>query len=77
MYGCNPLIPGDDDGTVSVSSTRLPGASDYILVHCLHSFLMFDDDICKHTRLFLKKGHFRKEGEPRPIEKETLKEKEK
>ncbi len=76
MHGYNPLIPGDDDGTVSVSSTRLPGASDYILVHCLHSFLMFDDDICKHTRLFLQKGHFRKQGEPHPILKTIPKEKE-
>lgn len=70
MKGYNPLIPGDDDGTVSVSSARLPGATDFILSHSLHSFLMFNDDVIQQTHRFLKEGHFRKNGKPHPIPKE-------
>eukprot|EP00913_Durusdinium_trenchii_P023283 g21861.t1 len=40
LNGYNPLVPGDDDGTVSVTSARLPGAADFMTVKCLHSFLM-------------------------------------
>ena len=37
--GYNPLIPGDDDGVVTVESTRLPGARDFRVLPVLHSFL--------------------------------------
>src|SRR4051812_48020884 len=30
--GYNPLLPGDDDGVITVESTRLPGARDFRLV---------------------------------------------
>ncbi len=65
--GYNPLVPGDDDGTVSVDSARLPGARDYATVKCLHSFLMSHADTISYTREFLKTGQFRKEGERQPI----------
>ncbi len=65
--GYNPLIPGDDDGTVTVESTRLPGASDFATVECLHSFIMKNADAIAYTSKFLKTGRFRAEGDPRPI----------
>lgn len=65
--GYNPLVPGDDDGTVSVESARLPGAADYAAVQCLHSFIMNHADTIKYTLNFLQKGQFRKDGEPQPI----------
>ena len=65
--GFNPLIPGDDDGTVSVSSTRLPGATDFITIRALHSFMMFNDDVINSTIRFLKTGRLRKTGESHPI----------
>jgi hypothetical protein len=65
--GFNPLIPGDDDGTVSVESTCLPGACDFATVPALHSFMMNHADTITYTRHFLKTGQFRKDGERKPI----------
>ncbi len=66
--GYNPLISGDDDGTVTVASTRLPGATDFLQVNgLLHSFLMFDNRVIDATVRFLDEGRLREEGEPEPI----------
>lgn len=67
LKGFNPLIRGDDDGTVSVNSTRLPGAADFILLPVLHSFMMNDARSIAHTLQFLKTGKFRESGESQPI----------
>lgn len=67
LNGYNPLVPGDDDGTVSVSSARLPGAADFMTVKCLHSFLMSDADAIDATVRFLKSGRLRETGEPHAI----------
>jgi hypothetical protein len=67
LKGYNPLIPGDDDGTVTVACTRLPGAADFITVPGLHSFLMNRDDAIEHTVRFIQTGRFRAEGPPHPI----------
>ena len=37
--GFNPLLPGDDDGVVTVASTRLAGASDFVIVPAIHALL--------------------------------------
>ena len=66
--GYNPLIPGDDDGTVAVSSTRLPGANDFISKPVLHSFLMFNKECIEHTSRYLKTGKFREKEPAQPIE---------
>lgn len=65
--GYNPLIPGDNDSTVSVSSTRLPGASDFVLLPVIHSFLMTDVRCIEATRYFLKHGQFIAGRAPSPI----------
>lgn len=65
--GFNPLIPGDDDGTVCVSSARLAGATDFAIVKCLHSFLMNDQSVVEQTVRFLKEGRLRESGERQPI----------
>jgi pimeloyl-ACP methyl ester carboxylesterase len=67
LTGYNPLVPGDDDGTVSVTSARLPGAADFLLVPCIHSFLMKNDTVIDSTVRFLESGQLRKEGDPHPI----------
>ncbi|MFK7776699.1 MAG: hypothetical protein QM501_01090 [Gimesia sp.] len=67
LKGYNPLIRGDDDGTVGVSSTRLPGAADYILLPILHSFMMSDSVAITHTLRFLDTGKFRESDEVQPI----------
>jgi len=65
--GYNPIVPGDDDGTVSVESTRLPGARDFMTFKCVHSFLMGNAEVIDHTIRFLKSGRLRKEGKRKPI----------
>jgi len=73
ITGYNPLIPGDDDGTVTVASTRLPGASDFILIEGgMHSFLMFDERVVDATMRFLEAGGLRAEGEKRPIPRKPV-----
>jgi pimeloyl-ACP methyl ester carboxylesterase len=71
--GFNPLIPGDDDGTVSVEATRLPGAADFMTVPVLHSFLMGNKDVIAATRRFLSTGALRAKeaSEPIPAAKQT------
>jgi pimeloyl-ACP methyl ester carboxylesterase len=69
MDGYNPLIPGDDDGTVGVSSTRLAGAADFATVRGLHAFLMANDESIDQTLRFLQEGRLRAEGQPHPIPK--------
>ena len=67
--GWNPLIPGDDDGTVSVECTRLPGAADFATVRCIHSFLMNNEEVIDLTARFLKEGRLREDGDRQPIPK--------
>jgi len=69
--GFNPLLPGDDDGTVTIASTRLPGASDFLRIPKLHSFLMSDETAIAAVQCFLEHGRFSMEREPAPIVKDT------
>ena len=55
--GYNPLIPGDDDGTVGVSEARLVGESDHLAVRGAgHSFLMTNAAVRAATVRFLRAG---------------------
>lgn len=65
--GYNPLVPGDDDGTVSLESARLPGAADFMTFSCLHSFLMRDRNVIAATLRFLQTGCLREDGQCLPI----------
>jgi pimeloyl-ACP methyl ester carboxylesterase len=65
--GWNPLIDGDDDGTVEVENTRLPGAADFMTVNGMHSFLMDREDVIDATCRFLNAGALRETGVAQPI----------
>lgn len=65
--GYNPLIPGDDDGTVEVERAKLPGAADFTTINVLHSFLMRDPQVIDFTRRFLIEGKFHKNEPPHPL----------
>ena len=56
--GYSILIPGDDDGTVAVGSTYLPGAADFLLLDHIHNLICFYDDTIRNTRAFLQDGTF-------------------
>lgn len=65
--GWNPLIPGDDDGTVTVESTKLPGAADFMTVKSLHSRLLWEEEPRLHCVNFIKEGRLRLDADPQPI----------
>lgn len=65
--GWNPFIAGDDDGTVEVSSTRLPGAADFITIPVIHALMMRDQAVGEHALRFLQTGSLRAEGQNEPI----------
>ena len=65
--GWNPLIPGDDDGTVTVTSTRLAGAADFITVPVLHHALTSTPEALQAVQQFLATGKLRSEGQREPI----------
>ena len=56
--GFNPLLPGDDDGTVGVAETRLEGAMDFLLVPEIHAMISNHQDTIRATINFLKHGKF-------------------
>jgi len=58
--GYNPFLEGDDDGTVSVEETKLPGAADHTLVNATHTLILFDPETVEQTIHFLKFGKFQK-----------------
>ncbi len=65
--GFNPLLPGDDDGVVTVETTRLAGARDFALVPVIHSRIVGDRRAMLQTLQFLKYGYFVSEKDRRPI----------
>jgi pimeloyl-ACP methyl ester carboxylesterase len=65
--GFNPLIPGDDDGIVTLKSARLPGAVDSITVRGLHSFQPWHPQVIEATQRFLMTGALRASGIREPI----------
>ena len=55
------LIPGPDDGKVSVARARLEGAADFIVVHATHTFIMNRSDVAEQVAHFLANGKFARE----------------
>ncbi|MDG1896246.1 MAG: alpha/beta fold hydrolase [Fuerstiella sp.] len=70
--GYNPLLPGDNDSTVTVASTRLPGARDFICLPVIHTFLMTDPQAITATRCFLEHGCFSRDRPPSPIRNDEI-----
>jgi triacylglycerol lipase len=52
------LIPGSDDGKVSVERTKLAGMSDHLVIHATHPFIMKNHEVIRQTIQFLRAGSF-------------------
>lgn len=48
----------DNDGTVTVAETRLPGASDHLLLPVTHTAMVLSPEVARQTATFLKQGRF-------------------
>lgn len=62
--GLNPILDGDNDGVVTVESTRLEGAKDFLLLDASHTFIMTKPACIEATVRFLKDGRFASAGSP-------------
>ena len=52
------LIPGRDDGKVSIERTKLAGMSDHLVIHTAHPFIMKNREAIRQTIQFLRTGAF-------------------
>jgi len=52
------LLPGDDDGKVSVASTKVDGMSDFIKLPTTHPTMLMSPSVIKQIVRFLKTGSF-------------------
>ncbi len=57
-FWLSKIIPGPDDGKVSVEQAKLPGMTDFLVVHETHPFIMNAPDVIEQTCFFLKHGRF-------------------
>lgn len=60
------IIPGPDDGKVSVARAPVEGMSDFLVVHETHPFIMDAEYVQEETLYFLKNEIFRHQKETLP-----------
>jgi triacylglycerol lipase len=54
----NQILPGPNDGKVTVASTRLAGMADHLTLPVSHTWMMVNPTVMRQTLHFLRKGRF-------------------
>ena len=57
--GINPLLKGDNDGIVTVESTKLSSTCDFLCVRAHHAALVRNAEVAEAVARFLKQGKLR------------------
>jgi triacylglycerol lipase len=57
------LLPGPNDGAVTVESAKLEGAADFIVIDATHTFIMSNPVAIAQTEHFLRNGRFERSSE--------------
>jgi pimeloyl-ACP methyl ester carboxylesterase len=57
------IIPGPDDGKVSVANSRVAGMKDHLVVHATHPMMMRNTTVIEACLRFLKTGAFKSESQ--------------
>jgi hypothetical protein len=52
------LIPGDDDGKVSIERSKLPGMNDHIVMPTTHPLMMNNNAVINQVIHYLRDGAF-------------------
>ena len=63
-FWLSTIIPGLDDGKVSVLSAQLEGMEDFLVVHETHPFIMDSEYVQDETLYFLREGTFKHRKKP-------------
>jgi triacylglycerol lipase len=52
------IIPGPDDGKVSIENTKVAGMKDHLVLHVTHPFMMRNAAVIRACLSFLQRGNF-------------------
>lgn len=55
---CYFIIPSENDGKVSIESTKLAGMADHIVLNASHSLMMYNKRVIQQVCYFLAEGRF-------------------
>lgn len=55
------MIPGEDDGKVSVDRAKVEGMTDFLMLPYSHSFIMEEKEVIAQTLYFLRHGMFNRD----------------
>ena len=58
------MIPGPNDGKVSVENTRVPGLTDHIIIPTTHTFIIYNKEAWMQTLHFFEFGQFKRASNP-------------